>query len=102
MRPIDADELKRVKFHGYTDIEITPSGENVESYKRGWNDAIDAIMECEPTAERKKGKWEIYVISMVDGEDCRCSECGMSGCTPYWKFCPNCGAEMLDAPRCKE
>ena len=43
--------------------------------------------------ERKRGKWEIYVISMFDGEGCRCSECGLEG-VPYWDFCPNCGADM--------
>lgn len=43
--------------------------------------------------ERKTGKWEIYVISMLDGEGCKCSECGFEG-VPYWDFCPNCGAEM--------
>ena len=43
--------------------------------------------------ERKKGEWEIYVISMIDGEGCRCSECGQEG-VPYWNFCPNCGADM--------
>lgn len=43
--------------------------------------------------EWKRGKWEIYVISMLDGEGCRCSECGLEG-VPYWDFCPNCGARM--------
>ena len=43
--------------------------------------------------ERKKGKWEIYVISMLDGEGCRCSECGFEG-APYWNYCPNCGADL--------
>ena len=43
--------------------------------------------------EQKKGKWEIYVISMFDGVGCRCSECGFEG-VPYWDFCPNCGADM--------
>lgn len=43
--------------------------------------------------ERKPGKWEIYVISMFDGEGCRCSECGFEG-APYWDFCPGCGADM--------
>lgn len=41
----------------------------------------------------KHGVWEIYVISMFDGEGCRCSECGFEG-VPYWDFCPNCGARM--------
>ena len=55
---------------------------------------VDAIMEL-PSAqpERKPGKWEIYVISMFDGEGCRCSECGFEG-APYWDFCPGCGADM--------
>lgn len=43
--------------------------------------------------ERKKGKWEIYIISMLDGEGCRCSECGFEG-APYWDYCPNCGSPM--------
>ena len=46
-------------------------------------------------SERKPGKWEIYVISMFDGEGCRCSECGFEG-VPYWDFCPGCGARMED------
>ena len=45
--------------------------------------------------EWKRGKWEIYVISMFDGEGCRCSECGLEG-VPYWDFCPNCGANMRE------
>ena len=48
MRLIDADRLVKIKFHGYPEIEIVPSGVNAEAYKRGWNDAIDAIIECEP------------------------------------------------------
>lgn len=51
MRLIDANELYRVKFHGYPDIEITPSDVNAEAYKRGWNDAIDAVAECAPVVE---------------------------------------------------
>lgn len=47
-------------------------------------------------AERKTGKWKIYVISMLDGEGCRCSECGFEG-TPYWEYCPHCGAIMEGA-----
>ena len=51
------------------------------------------VLDAQP--ERKPGKWEIYVISMLDGEGCRCSECGFEG-APYWDFCPNCGARMED------
>ena len=48
--------------------------------------------------EWKRGKWEIYVISMFDGEGCRCSECGLEG-VPYWDFCPNCGANMREVSK---
>lgn len=51
MRLIDADALAKVKFHGYPEIEITPSDVNAEAYKRGWNDAIDAIIESAPTID---------------------------------------------------
>ena len=44
--------------------------------------------------ERKKGRWMIYIISMLDGEGCKCSECGFFEGAPYWDFCPNCGADM--------
>ena len=60
------------------------------------SDCLNKIVDL-PSAqpERKKGKWEIYVISMFDGEGCRCSECGLEG-VPYWDFCPNCGADMRE------
>ena len=44
--------------------------------------------------EQKHGKWVIYPISMLDGEDVKCSECGQISCLPYWNYCPNCGAKM--------
>ena len=43
--------------------------------------------------EHKMGKWITYVISIFDGEGCKCSECGFEG-VPYWDYCPNCGAWM--------
>lgn len=43
--------------------------------------------------ERKQGHWEIYVISMFDGEGCKCSECSFEG-MPHWVSCPNCDARM--------
>ena len=51
MRLIDVDALVKVKFHGYPEIEITPSDVNAEAYKRGWNDAIDAIIESAPSID---------------------------------------------------
>lgn len=57
-------------------------------------EALKALPAAEP--ERKKGKWIIYAISLLDGEDVKCSECGQCGCAPNWNFCPNCGAEMTE------
>lgn len=51
MRLIDADALPSVKFHALPYTHITPSDVNAESYKRGWNDAIDAIVDCMPTID---------------------------------------------------
>ena len=52
---------------------------------------VDAI----PSADvERHGRWEVYVISMLDGEDIRCSECGKGFCDPSWAFCPHCGARM--------
>lgn len=83
MRLIDADALKKIKFHPLPYTHITPSDVDAESYKRGWNDAIDAIIENAPTIEpeRKKGKWV----------DLRCRECGQVDMSKP-NFCPNCGS----------
>lgn len=51
MRLIDADALDKVKFHSLPYTHITPSDADAESYKRGWNDAIDAIMSAASTAQ---------------------------------------------------
>lgn len=53
-RYIDAENLSKVKYHNLPYTHIVPNGENVESYERGWNDAIDAIIENEPTADVTK------------------------------------------------
>jgi len=61
-RLIDGDALAKVKFHGYPEIEITPSDVNAEAYKRGWNDAIDAIIESEPS---------IDAVQVIRCKDCK-------------------------------
>ena len=53
-----------------------------------------AIINALPP-EQKTGRWERYIISLHDGEGCRCSECGFEG-VPYWDFCPGCGAKMVE------
>lgn len=62
-------------------------------FEEGTEPDLALKMAIEALKERKTGKWEIYVISMLDGEGCRCSECGFEG-APYWHYCPNCGAKM--------
>ena len=54
---------------------------------------LESLPSVQP--ERKTGHWEIYIISMLDGEGCRCSKCGFEG-VPYWDFCPSCGADMRE------
>ena len=48
MRTIDADKLPEHKF--------TRESAKGSDYMRGWNDAIDAIGDNEPTVERQ-GEW---------------------------------------------
>ena len=59
-------------------------------YKRGWNDAIDYIIDNAPTVEpeRPKGKW------VFDGWGTYCSECGYRPKIGCGKFCSECGAQM--------
>ena len=77
--------LKRIKKRNIKHGEILAADE----------DAIIEWLKSLPSVqpERKKGSWEIYIISMFDGEGCRCSECKFEG-APQWHFCPNCGAKM--------
>ena len=73
-RYIDADELPRVKFHALPYTHIVPSdlmGLQTEAYERGWNDAIDAIVENAETAD---------VVEVV-----RCKDCVWHG----EKYCNN-------------
>lgn len=108
MRLIEADALVKIKFHGYPELEIVPSGVNAEAYKRGWNDAIDAIIECEPSIDafqeipdeqatvdlnQKTAIWEKK--SFYNSQEVVCSKCGADGIW-YWNYCPACGAKMED------
>ena len=60
-RLIDANNIKEAKFNNVPCVKTTPTDSELESYMRGWNDAIDAIAECEPTVDA------VEVI--------RCSQC---------------------------
>lgn len=79
-------------------IDFIDAGRLCNPNELRWSDnEVVNFLKSRPSAqsERMKGKWEIYIISMLDGEGCKCSECGFEG-VPYWNFCPNCGAYMHD------
>lgn len=97
MKLIDADALDKVKYHPLPYTHITPSDADAESYKRGWNDAIDAIMSEAPTIEeRKTGNWIICTESIEETfhTGSRCSVCNYWKPMGIWNYCPNCGADM--------
>ena len=94
-RLIDADELKDHQFHGcYTNIHIASK---TDAYMLGWNDAINAVVECAPTvdvAPVRHGHW--YDVSNYLGTGRRmyvCSECG-AGSSREDPYCWHCGSKM--------
>lgn len=58
-----------------------------------YNIATDAIVDIQP--DNPIAHWEIHIVSMLDGEECRCSNCGKEG-DWIWRFCPSCGRRMVD------
>lgn len=128
MRLIDADALLEHKFVGNKFIQIggRKNGKTLEAvnraYQRGWNDAIDAIINNAPTIEtdmseysdklwqkayergkseaRPQGEW-IEDTNIFGEGTYECSNCGnpwsLTEGTPVdndMNFCPNCGAKM--------
>lgn len=93
MRLIDADAIDLAMF---IDTEALKN-EAIANYQVGWNDAVDAIMDCAPTVEPKHGHW------IKNGfEPVRCSVCGITvdaiNGIPWaivsFRYCPYCGAKM--------
>ena len=41
---IDSDYLQSIKFHPLPYMQITPPDVAPESYKRGWNDVVDVVL----------------------------------------------------------
>ena len=83
MRLIDADSLQSVKFHALPYTHITPIDADAESYERGWNDAIDAIMIDTPSSQPEQ-RWiqcserlpkiGQYILRTVKGFSWNCEE----------------------------
>ena len=102
-RYIGADALKDRKFLAVQYGHKIP--EQCLHYELGWNDAIDAIIENEPTADVRKnvrGEW----VECGSTEHWKCKHCGerapmvwdeenMSYAEYLSPFCPDCGAYML-------
>ena len=79
MRLIDADELHRAKFHGVGEI-FPPDEQNVESYKQGWNDALDAVADESCTPNIEPHKWIPCSERLPETDMCRTLT---TICTPY-------------------
>lgn len=92
-RYIDADALAEKKFQK---PECKGFDEGV-AYRCGWNDAIDAIMDNEPSADVqpvRHGHWTLQEdrTKKLYGWHI-CSECGAFIGEPT-NYCSNCGADM--------
>jgi hypothetical protein len=91
MRLIDADKLPEHKF-----TIVTAKGSD---FMRGWNHAIDAIVDNEPTVERPTGHW--FLLDECSNEGVYCSNCRKKVYRVEYanqkvksNYCPNCGADM--------
>ena len=83
--------MKYAKFSDdfLSDFRLDDNGETlVLTDKRGYTRAVKLL----PYEERPKGKWlHPYITDIA----CECSFCHLQQpITDYFKFCPNCGAEM--------
>lgn len=95
MRQIDAANARNAKF------PTVPEGIS-EVYVKGWNDAIDAIVDNAPTVEeRPHGKWILKETDCDDGGNnlYECDNCHHgdthSGSIEV-PYCWHCGAEMRE------
>lgn len=100
---IAVDDLNRSKFHPLPYTHIIPADiKDAEVYERGWNDAIDAIIENAPTADVRENvhaEWLPYEFGTKRWH--KCSACGIAdeyinekGLEARREFCPHCGAQM--------
>lgn len=64
-------------------------------YYDGLNEQYAHCPLIMPSAEPKRGKWEITNLGAVGAFD-SCSECKrvVKHKAPFYNYCPNCGADM--------
>ena len=86
---INKQEALRLLKLNYDD---SPTDVSDLMYNDGVRSCVKTVREMKEVSARS-GRWETYIISMLDGEGCRCSECRFEGVS-YWDYCPNCGADM--------
>lgn len=103
-RYIDADALEQHKFISWTMPEFfNEKSFEQQAYQLGWNNAIEAIMENEPTAdvvEVKHGEWIRHVN---EPSLWSCSICETviyseheEDRLKFHKWCGCCGADMRE------
>lgn len=95
-RYIDADALESKKFISWTCPEFFDEGaREQQAYQIGWNNAIEAVMENEPTAdvvERKKGEW---IKDELGTTVCSiCKKPRRDNRVDHIYYCNSCGADM--------
>ena len=102
MRLIDADELLKCKFHPLPYTHITPTDVDAEAYKRGWNDALDAVADDAPTIDPvRHGRWvkeydtgaSMLMCSACEARVIEQAFYNATG-TKGRSYCPYCGAKM--------
>ena len=87
-RLIDAEKLAEYKANGIS---------NLTEWQKGWNDAIDTIIEEAPTIDAEPVRHGHWVGKPIAGyATVRCSVCGdvFRENTGRWNYCPNCRAKM--------
>lgn len=89
---IDVEDIRAGKFH-FVDRE---KRDELNTYRKGWNDALDAVADHPPAAVRENthGRWELHTYMPHEKY---CSRCNFD--SPYnkaWEYCPYCGAYMQD------
>ena len=99
MRLIDADTLKKTIC---TNVYPVADDFNSRDYGMFWTGGIEKAIDNAPTIDAvpvRRGKWldEGQYADFFPHHAWRCSECGehvIEIDTPWYKYCPNCGARM--------
>ena len=107
MRLIDIDDIRVMKFLSEEDDPSESDGER--EYRNGWNDALTAINDIQPSAEpRMKGRWIKQIDESINAWWYECSVCGdyplknAFGYDSLSQFCPWCGAELSEGEESHE